>query len=287
MKKFLIRLVIFIAVAFTGQYILYVAIKGALDKKSNFRLSRYFRDRTHNIFVLGASRAVNSINEKYANETLHLDVINLGFNGMPYANMADILDDVNSANKNAVIYIELSSLYDVEVGLDNQYAYYMSNSASIHKRFANTVYDRIALLRLNNEFFLRSIYYLKKTDNDWLNQNVISPGVISEAHRMKRFLLVKKKAEFIERLAIVQKKCDEHGNKLIYFLAPYFPEYRNKSYDFNDITDIMECNKDKYKFINLNTITLPEDMFADRVHTNYKGSIQLTDSLISISKRFK
>ncbi|RYD93739.1 MAG: 50S ribosomal protein L11 [Sphingobacteriales bacterium] len=43
----------------------------------------------------------------------------------------------------------------------------------------------------------------------------------------------------------------------------------------------------KDKMADLNAFTLPTDNFADRVHTNYKGSIKLTDSLISMSKKFK
>ncbi|RCH54884.1 hypothetical protein DJ568_10415 [Mucilaginibacter hurinus] len=287
MKHFLTRLIIFIAVAFVSQLALYIGIKAVLDAKSNFRFSRYFRDKTHNNFVIGASRAVNSINEKYANENLKLDFINLGFNGQPYANMVDLLDDVNAANKNAVIYVELSSLYDVEVEFDNQYAYYISNSEPIKKSFAGTVYDNLALLRLNNEFFLRSIYYLSKSDNDWLNQNNISQNIINEALNMKPYRLAKRRGQFIKNLAEVQNKCNNAGNQLIYFLAPYLPAYRDKAIDFADILNIMEQNKAKYKFVNLNTINLPNDMFADRVHTNYKGSVILTDSLITMSQKFK
>lgn len=282
MKKFLCNFIISLTTVIFVQYVVYTAFKKILDKKSQFRMTRYFRAPIHKYFVLGNSRAVNSINEKYANEVLKVDIINLSFNGEPYKNVLSMLDDVNSKNSNSVILFEITCINNDE--LDNSYAYYISNSKFIKKQFAGTIYSMPDLLRLNNELFLRNIYYLKKSDNDWINKTTITSNIIDQIKIDSNFKIFPNQNVFAYRLAELQKKCDNHGNKLIFFLAPYYPGYINKISDYNSTIDYMNNNKNIYKFINLNTIKLSDYMFADRVHTNDKGATLLTTNLLTLIK---
>jgi hypothetical protein len=283
MKKFLVRLSIFLIVTFAAQYIFYIAIKSALDKKSQFRFTRYFRSPRHKFFVVGNSRGVNSINEKYATEKLNTDIINLSFNGEPYKNAVNLIDDINTKNRNSVIFIEITCLNNNN--FDNSYSYYISNSKVLQKQFSGTIYRWVDLLRLNSELLLRNIYYLKKSDNDWINGNTISQNIINHIKTDSSFKAFPDQKLFFERLAQLQKKCDISGNNLVYFLAPYYPDYLYKITDYNTIISYMSKNSEKYSFINLNDTKLSNNMFADRIHTNYRGSILLTTNLINLSKK--
>ncbi|HTE02164.1 MAG TPA: hypothetical protein VK668_22905 [Mucilaginibacter sp.] len=282
MKKFLISLSVFLLAAFVTQYVVYTVFKKVLDSKSKFRITRYFRSPKHKYFVLGNSRGVNSINEKYATEKLKLDIINLSFNGMPYQNMAAILTDVNSKNTNAVIFVEISCLNNNE--FDNSYSYYSSNSTIIKKQFSGSVYNMFNLLRLDNELFLRNIYYLKKSDNDWVNNYTITQSIIDKIKTDTSFKIAPNKDLFATRLAELQKTCNDHGNRLVYFLAPYYPGYLYKISDYNSVLSYMSENSKTYQFINLNKEKMTDDMFADRLHTNVKGSVLLTTDLVALSK---
>lgn len=204
MNKFLYRLIAFIVLAFVTQYAVYMAFKYVLDKKSDFRISRYFRAPKHKYFVIGDSRGANSIDEKYATEALKIDIINLSFNGMPYKNSLDMLDQVNRDNTNSTIFFEISCLADND--FDGAYSYYSSNSDIFKKRYAETIYNLPTLLRLNNEFFLRNIYYLRKSDNDWINMGTITQNVINQISRDSSYKMFPNINEFHQRLALLQKK---------------------------------------------------------------------------------
>lgn len=282
MRKFLYRLFVFLIAIFVAQYIIYAATKKILDKKSQFRITRYFRSPKHKYFVLGNSRGVNSINEKYANEKLKLDIINLCFNGEPYKNVLNMVDVVNNSNVNSVIFLEITCLNDNY--FDTSYSYYISNSKLIKKQYAGTLYSWLSLLRLNNELFLRNIYYLKKSDNDWGNGNTITNNIINKIKADSSYTIFPDQHAFFYRLSEIQKMCDDHGNRVIFFLAPYYPGYLYKISDYNSVISYMNENSQKYKFINLNNEKLTNDMFADRIHTNTKGSILLTRDLIALSK---
>jgi len=282
MKKFLFRSTIFIALSFLAQYVFYIAVKTTLDKKSQFRLTRYFRSPEHKFFVVGNSRAVNSVNEKYARQQLRMDLINLSFNGEPYKNVLNMVDDINSKNKNSTIFFEISCLSNTN--FDDEYAYYIPNSPIIGKEFSGTPYDWLPMLRLNNELFLRNIYYLNKSDNDWVNRNTISINIINHIKADSLYTIFPDKKVLADRLAEVQKRCDENGIRLIFFLAPYYPAYRYKIADYDSTIAYMGSMANKYRFIDLNKIKLSNEMYADRVHTNYKGSELLTLNLINLSR---
>ena len=194
-----------------------------------------------------------------------------------------MLDDVNASNTQSVIYLEITCLASND--FDNSFSYYVSNSPFIKRRYSGTVYDRIGLTRLNNELFLRNIYYLGKSDNDWINTNTITPAIIREIDHAGKVELFPDKAGFAARLDTLQNKCDAHGNRLVFFLAPYYPRYLNKIADYSQVTEYMKAQAGRYTFIDLNAVPLASDMFADRVHTNINGARLLTDALLKNAAR--
>jgi len=256
--------------------------KAVLDRYSQFRLTRFYRNPKHSNFILGNSRAVNSVNEKYANEKLHVDVINLGFNGMPYSSLKPILDDVNKLNRNVTIYVEISAL--VNNVFDDSYAYYISNSPELKKEYKSTPFNWLQLLRLNNEIFLRNIYYLRKSDNDWINNYSISKALIEQIKNDKRAIVTfPNEEELMARIVQIQRLCEAHQNKVIFFLAPYYPDYLKQMADYKRVTDHLLSRKD-IVYYDLNTLPLPPNSFADRLHTNVSGATALTDFLLKTIK---
>lgn len=266
-----------------AQFLLYKGMKTFLDHKAQFRMTRYFRSPAHHYFVLGNSRAVNSIEEKYAVDSLHMSLINLSFNGEPYENVLDMLKEVNASNQNDTIYLEVTCLGNNEK--DNGYSYYMDNSPVIHQRYASSIYDRIALLRLNNELFLRNLYYLRTSDNDWVNMNKITTAIIEGVSTSPEVDIMTNDTVFKARLKSMEELCQSHRNHLIFFLAPYYPSYLKKIKDYENLVAYMEANTNTYRFFDLNKLHFSDEMFADKVHTNFRGAVMLTDSLVTWSRQ--
>ena len=283
MKKFVYRFLILAVSIFVAQFVLYIGIKYVLDSKSKFRLTRYFRNSKHDYYILGNSRAVNSVNEKYANDSLKLDLINLGFNGEPYKNIVDLLDDINSKVTHKTIFFEVSCITKAKT--DYSYAYYIANSKFIKKDYSNTIYDKIALLRFNNEFFIRNIFYLNKSDNNWINNGTITPAIINEIDTIKSATIFHNNTvDFEKRMVEIAAKCAKSNNKVVFYLAPYFPKYLARISDYNYTLNFFKTNAGKYNFVDMNNVQLTQSMFMDKIHSNITAAPILTRYLMDTSK---
>ena len=275
---FLKRGIIYFLIVFISQIGVYYTFNAIFSNYSDFRFNRYFKNHNFDIFILGNSRAVNSVNERQGSILSGKKVINLAYNGMPNNNIIDFVDDINEKYTGKLIYIEISSLFE-KSNSSNEYSFYMDKSKFIFSRFENTRYRYIKLLSYNNEFFLRNLYYLNKSDQDWSNQNVINEPILKSIAKVKPFNLIKERHQFEERIQLIQSKCDAKGNKLIYFLAPYFPTYLSKARDYDDLKKVFL--KRKLAFVDLNQYMLPVSYYADRVHTNSQGAAFLTQNLFN------
>ena len=275
---FLKRGVIYFLIVFISQIGVYHTFNAIFYNYSDFRFNRYFKNDNFDIFILGNSRAVSSVNEIQGSILSGKKVINLAYNGMPNNNIIDFVDDINEKYTGKLIYIEISSLFE-KSNSSNEYSFYMDKSKFIFSRFENTRYRYIKLLSYNNEFFLRNLYYLNRSDQDWSNQNVINEPILKSIAKVKPFNLINERHQFEERIQLIQSKCDAKGNKLIYFLAPYFPTYLSKVLDYDDLKKVFL--KRKLAFVDLNQYLLPVSYYADRVHTNSQGSAFLTQNLFN------
>lgn len=274
---FLKRGIIYFLIVFISQIGVYYTFNAIFSNYSDFRFNRYFKNDNFDIFILGNSRAVNSVNERQGSILSGKKVINLAYNGMPNNNIIDFVDDINDKYTGKLIYIEISSLFE-RSNSSNEYSFYMDKSKFIFSRFENTRYRYIKLLSYNNEFFLRNLYYLNRSDQDWSNQNVINEPILKSIAKVKPFNLINERHQFEERIQLIQSKCDAKGNKLIYFLAPYFPTYLSKALDYDDLKKVFL--KRKLAFVDLNQYLLPVSYYADRVHTNFNGATFLTQKLL-------
>jgi hypothetical protein len=278
MIVFLKRVLIYFLIVFMSQLGLYYCFNAIFSNYSDFRFNRYFKNNNFDIFILGNSRAVNSVNEKQGSILSGKNVVNLSYNGMPTDNIIDLVDDINEKYTGKLIFIEISSFF-LKVNSTNEYSFYMDKSKFIFSRFENTRYHYIKLLSFNNEFFLRNLYYLNRSDQDWSNQNIINAAILKSISKAKPFNLIDDKHQFEERIQLIQSKCDDKGNKLVYFLAPYFPTYLSKALDYGYLKNyFLQRNG---TFIDLNQYSLPESYYADRVHTNSNGAVFLTQKLLN------
>lgn len=278
MHKFLYKILFLLLSFFITQYFIFFVTNTFLTKKSNFRITRYFSNQKHQYFVLGNSRGVNSVNESYAKKTLHKDLINLSFNGMPFENLFSLYQDINANNNNSTIFIEVSSLSNNDI--DNSYVYYSNQSNYISKLYPDIKYRILPLLKFNNELFLRNIYYLFKNDDDWINRNTINSSLINSISISEKSKIINNYNLLSENIEKINKIAIKNNNKVIYFLAPYYPKYLNTLSDYNKLCNYFINYNKVSSFIDLNKVKLTDFQFADRIHTNYNGSYILTKNLL-------
>jgi hypothetical protein len=284
MFKFTKKILIILLTFLLAQYFIYIFTNKFLTNKSNFRITRYFKNKKHNYFILGNSRGVNSVNESYAKKSLNIDLINLSFNGMPFKNIYSLYQDINSNNYNSTIFIEASSLSNNDI--DNSYVYYSSQSPFISKLYPDLKYYILPLLKFNNELFLRNIYYLFKNDDDWVNRNTINKSLINSISISEQNKIVNNYKILTENIKKINIIANKNNNKIIFFLAPYYPKYLSTLTDYNKLCNYFNEYNNNYLFIDLNKVKLSDEQFADRIHTNYNGSYILTKTLIDNNLKF-
>lgn len=273
MKQFLLRVFYLLLAVWVCQYLLFIAFKHTLDNHSQFRYSRFFRQPEHKYFVLGNSRAMNTVNEKLARESLGLDLINLGFNGMTANYIFPVIDEINKHNKGSEIFIEITA-FDAPKDDDQDYSFFISNSESFKKIIPSKKYDVLPLLRLNSIFFLRSMYFYNKPDDHSISSRIISSETGKKVASGGVMPMITDKKAFEQMIDSIQQLCSSHGNTAHFFLAPYYPPSLKRFNDYNEITALFE--QKKYLFTDLNKSELDNNMFADRVHTNIAGANAMT-----------
>lgn len=281
MKKFLTYLIVFAVTLYAVQSGVYLGIAQLMNDHSQFRFARYFRRPSHDVFILGNSRGANSVSERFAKDSLGVDALNLSYNGQTYPYLLALVKDICSHNQHATLYVEISALPNSWE--DDNYASYMHNSRFFRGQYAGTVYNWLLLTRLDNEFLLRDINNFFKSDDNWINKNTITQAVLKQEMASRDTVsLFPDKELMASRLDTLQQVCHANHNKLIYFLAPYFPLYRARIRDLDSVADFIQG---KYDFVNLNSVPLSWDMFEDRLHTNTKAVGRLTDTLLKAGER--
>jgi hypothetical protein len=284
MFKFTTKILIIFLTFLLAQYFIYFFINRFLTNKSNFRITRYFNNQKHKYFVLGNSRGVNSVNESYAKKSLNIDLINLSFNGMPFENIYSLYQDINTSNNNSIIFIEVSCLSNNDI--DNSYVYYSNQSPYISKLYPDLKYYILPLLKFNNELFLRNIYYLFKNDDDWINRNTINKSLINSISVSEKNIIINNYNILTANIKKIKLISNKNNNKIIFFLAPYYPKYLTTLTDYNKLCNYFNEINNNYTFIDLNKVKLSDEQFADRIHTNYNGSYILTKTLINNNLKF-
>lgn len=295
MKRFIFVVIAFFAAIFLIDKGLSQVLSTIVDK-SNFRFSRVSRLDENTVVVLGNSRGVNSVNEKYCHDSLNVDLINLSYNGMTPSLIIGLSQDLskNTVFDNSIFLIEISSFFaweEIKNGINcNEGNFFLQNRdfpdffLPFRGNFktVDSIYDLkypmnsvFNLLDYNSEGLLRSIYYLRKSDNEWINNGVISSSLIDYYDHLHCIKLTFDRTGFEDLLEALKK----YNVKYRFFMAPWHESYKNKFVNYNLILNLI---KDKYRvnIVRLDNLELQSSFFADGLHTNTNIDRFLTRSLI-------
>jgi hypothetical protein len=256
-----------------------------LSNASLIRYSRLYNERIDaDIVFAGNSRGVNSFYAPYFNEVTGLDSINLSYNGISIPLVKVFIDDYlerNDAPK--VIFIETTCLNTSYKALPN-FKQYIDNSVSIRnmtkEHFPSIFYSNLISksFKFNSEYFLRTLYYLQKDDQTWINRYSISLDLYANLEPVDDFYMVQLVDS--DSMNILKSMVVDYRNKgitVILVLAPIIDKYRNRENINSYLTDIkVQSDLD---VVDLSDALSNIEMFADTVHTNEKGAHIIADIL--------
>jgi hypothetical protein len=240
--------------------------------------------------VLGNSRAVNAIFVPELEKQIDHSVFHLGYNGMSTEICEAIFLDYLDYNETPdLVILEITNLIASNDLLRSLKLY---AGASDRIRILterddpklNTVCSIANLYRYNCELFLRSLYYIGKTDQAWINSGNIDPEFASTYRpgaRDQGKNIYPVSGNNWEALLRIIEICDGIGADLKLVASPYLPGLRDNliSYDMWRDRFISELpNPDM--FHDYTQEIRDFRYFADPLHMNQRGSRELLQIMI-------
>lgn len=275
-------------------FILFVVIQYSLDSifsnilsKSNIRFSKIYNSSSRENFeavCFGNSRGVNSFYTPYF-KSKNLNAFNFSYNGLNIKNISTlVMDYVDSKNTSSHIFIEISAIFNHSNSANNLNLY-----SSFSKRIKNQIKKKdkklyflntyIPLYKYNNELFYRALYYINKDDQHWINQYNISEALIDKVNSMNDFEIEVNEYD-LQELKNLLLFLEKKNLKYTLFIAPYLPDYRNKILNYDSSVEKINLFLE-LSVLDLSLITDNYRHFADRIHTNKNGAIEISEELIS------
>lgn len=240
---------------------------------SQFRFSRVYRGGSNaDVLVIGDSRGVHSFYAPAIEKLTGRPALNLSYNSMSMPIAEALLADYLDRNSKPRTVIIEPTCVVVDRGLVSELRTYAGLSQRLEALYASE-HPRAAaagrlfrLLPYDSEFFLRALAYLRRSDQDWINRNVIAPQLAAGPRGRWSPRPHQENLDALRRLVPMLRS---HGIDVKLVIAPY---HRSVMVDMNEITDGVTRSVPGARVLNYADAVEDSRSFADGVHMNADGS---------------
>lgn len=240
---------------------------------SQFRFSRVYRGGSNaDILVIGDSRGVHSFYAPTIEKLTGRPALNLSFNSMSMPIAEALLADYLDRNPKPRMVIIETTCVVVDRGLVSELRTYAGLSKRLETLYARE-HPRAAaagrffrLLPYDSEFFLRALMYLRRSDQDWINRNVIAPQL---AAGPRGRWSPRPHPENLKALGRLVPMLRARGIEVRLVIAPY---HRSVMVDMNEIIQGVSRSVPNAHVLNYADAIEDSQSFADGVHLNDHGS---------------
>jgi len=255
-----------------------------LTEKSQFRYTRLYTDQAKaDILLLGNSRGL-IFYEPYIEEISNQSTFNLSYNGLPIdlgkVLVQDYLD-LYPAPKTLIIDITMCDRTNNNlIAGFNPYARYS-------KRMSQLIRDSIPtssyggalthLYRYNSEVFQRALFYISKSDKDWLNDREMNQFLIDEIKNTEPYE-IDLQEKLLNELKETIQAAKAKGVKVHLVINPYFPPFADKITNLSTFKKRIE-NATGERVWDYSKIVTDYKAFSDYQHLNKVGARVLIDQM--------
>jgi len=316
MKKFIIRLLIFIAPFFILSYFVDLFISNNL-KKSNYYAGKEYTTWNDiidgkinsDILVYGSSRAWVHIDPTMIGHELHTQAYNLGMDGQTFLlqNLRHTMLLEKNIKPKLIIYsVDIFTLQKAKDLYNyNQFFPYMLWNKEIKK--AVTQYDNVSsldfeipLIRYYGQFspIVRSFkMFLNPSDNSierirgYQGQDILWDFTFDKAKQQMKSYKIVKDLNTIHQFERFIKECKQQKIKLVFVYTPEYIEGQKFVENRKEVIDIYQDFSKKYNIpfydYSNDSISYNKKYFYNAGHMNKTGSSLFTQKFIDIIKRDK
>jgi hypothetical protein len=253
---------------------------------TQFRYSMLYGGHAQaDVLVLGNSRAVNSFYAPELGKRLRCRCVNLAYNGMsPDVALALFQDFLERHRAPRLLILEGTCVDNSSMCVVNLKPYWRHSSrlTAIARRVAPKSVVASKLSRLfdyNCELFFRALSYRRGNDQSWINRYTIDKDLVRLTQQMAPLELPGISAEEVRSLRAIFDLAVQHGTELRVVIAPYLPAYRMKLTNFEPWKAELQAALPNAEIIDLSLRLTDTACFADRLHTNLRGSNAILDEL--------
>ena len=246
---------------------------------SQTRFSEMYRGgKPSSIVAIGNSRGVNALYSPAIRDEIGIEAFNLSYNGMSMVIAEMLLRDYLDRNeKPRMLVLEITNLGDKN-DLLQDLKLYRGLSIRIDSMLAAelpltaTTGRVMHLYNFNGEMFLRSLFYLHRSDQSWVNRYRILPSVLASvgtaAPEEPRIL-----PENLEALRRVLALSRDEGIPTRLLVSPYLPGCVERMAGFRAWTAaVRKFTGPRVRIWDYSAAVKDPSCFADRVHMNEQGS---------------
>ncbi len=254
---------------------------------SQFRYSRLYNGTAGaQVLFMGNSRGL-SFYEPHVRKLTGRTSFNLSYNALPmdlgYTLFQDYLKR-NPAPNDLIIEVSMCNKLNKELimsfGCYAPYSPELAHLINVYDPKMGIAGELISLVRYNSEVFQRALYYLRKSDENWLINRTISPTMIDAMASRKPYGLSIASEDILQNLVKTIKLAHAKNIRVHLVVNPYLPAFAAK-------LDHLQPWKEQIStatglpVIDYSNAVQGNEFFTDYQHLNVKGSYQY----ISLLKR--
>jgi hypothetical protein len=258
-------------------------------KGSKIRFSRVYNGKVSaEIVILGDSRGVNSIYAPDVTKTTGKQTFNLSYNGMSIV-IANALwyDYLEKNPPPKLLLLEVTNVNSNSKLVNNltPYLYQSNRLKAILKERNPAVYWACQishLYRFNGEMTIRALYYLRKSDQNWINRNHISEKFAKSYSPYKRHQrsFDSVRPDSAKALKSIIRRAQGVGVTVRLFIGPYLPAYLKNTDRYSDWKREVQQLADGLPLWDYGMALKNIEYFADPLHMNLDGERALLSRLL-------
>jgi hypothetical protein len=275
-----------VALTWAGDRVLAAAL-APLVLESEQRFSRLYRGGlAPDVVVLGNSRGVNAFYAPRLSEVTGLRVWNLSYNGMSSELAAAVFEDYLDRNRAPrVLVLEVTSVYSAHEAVRDLRLYrrFSPRLAELNRRHDPKGAATSRLVHLydyNNEMFGRTLFYQRRSDQDWINRGRIAPELLASLDTLGTVEL-RMPADNLAALDRLVRRARDAGIRVELVVSPFLPAYREKIGNYEEWKRRLSAELDGARIWDFSTSVADVDAFGDRIHLNQRGSELLLPQLLA------
>lgn len=273
----LMGILLFILLVLLGDRLVGRGLSKLLDK-SQFRYSRLYKGKADaEILLIGNSRGL-SFFQPYIEETSGKSTFNLSYNGLPVDLAKALTEDYlekHQKPKVAIIDITICDRFNKElVAGFSPYISYSHRLDGLIKQNDTKVWvaNRLShLFRYNSEVFQRALFYLRKSDEDWLLNRTITDELIAKTTDPNYSFIIKYPPATLDEFKILVSNLQEAQVDVQLVINPYYPIFRERMTNLDQLKSEVE-NKTGLPVHDYSRAVQGDENFGDLQHLNKKGS---------------